>query len=258
MTTGRGGFFVHRKGSGGRPVVFLHALALSGALWDPVAEFLAPDHLVLAPDARGHGGSDWDGAEFTVEDMAADVAAIIETLDAGPANVVGMSMGGSVALVLAAERPDLVGNLVLADATASYGPDRVEEWAERARRATGVPREQQIKFQHERWFTPFFVDENPAEVARVSDIFLATDSTAHAAACRALGTLDATDRLADVTAETLVIVGRDDFATPPSMSAELASGIPGARFEVLDDTRHLSLIERADWWPVIAEHLSKE
>lgn len=247
---------VHRTGEDGRPVVLLHPLALSGAVWAPVAEYLAAQgRRVLAPDARGHGESPWDGADFTVADMAADVAAVIEDFGAGPADVIGLSMGGSIALMLAADRPDLVDRLVLADATASYGPNRVAEWAERAERAENVPRVEQLAFQRDRWFAEQFRAEHPEEVRRVSDIFVATDSTAHAAACRALGTLDATDRLGDVRARTLVLVGEEDYATPVAMAKELAAGIPGATLRVLEHARHLSLLERSDLWPVVAEHL---
>ncbi|TNC27788.1 alpha/beta fold hydrolase [Amycolatopsis alkalitolerans] len=246
---------VRRIGEAGRPVVLLHPLALSGAVWDPVAKFLSAGHQVLALDARGHGESPWDGKEFTVEDMAADAASVIEDFGSGPADVIGLSMGGSTALVLAATRPDLVHHLVLADATACYGPDRESEWAARAERAATVPRVEQLSFQRDRWFAEAFQQAHPEEVRRVSDIFVATDSRAHAAACRALGALDATAKLGDVEAETLVLVGDEDYATPPAMARELAGGIKGAKLRVLERTRHLSLLERPDLWPDVAEHL---
>jgi 3-oxoadipate enol-lactonase len=247
---------LHRTGTHGRPVLLLHPLALSGAVWDPVAEYLGARHQVLALDARGHGESSWDGTEFTVADMAADAAAVIEDFGAGPADVIGLSMGGSTALMLAATRPDLVHRLVLADATAWYGPDSVAEWAQRAERALGLDRHAQLEFQRDRWFADAFRASHPEEVERVCQIFVATDSKAHAAACRALGTLDARDRLGDVQAETLVLVGAEDYATPPSMSQELAAGIEGARLQVLDRARHLSLLERPDLWPVVAAHFA--
>lgn len=247
--------YAHRTGTSGRPVVLLHPLALSGAVWDPVAKFLGETHQVLALDARGHGQSPWDGKDFTVEDMAADAAGVIEEFGQGPADVIGLSMGGSTALVLAATRPDLVHHLVLADGTANYGPDRVPVWAERAERAVSVPRVKQLEFQRDRWFAEKFREEHPDEVQRVCDIFVATDSQAHAAACRALGALDATGLLGDVRAETLVLVGEEDYATPPEMARELADGIKGAQLRILERTRHLSLLERPDLWPDVATHL---
>ncbi|RTL66950.1 MAG: alpha/beta fold hydrolase [Pseudonocardiaceae bacterium] len=254
VTTARGTIEAGDVGEG-RPVVLLHALALSGRLFDPIVAEWAPRRRVITPDARGHGGSDWDGRPFTGEDMADDVAALIETLVGGPADVIGMSMGGSTAVLLAQRRPDLVARLVLADATADYGPDRVESWAERAEKAVNVPRQKQVDFQIDRWFSPPFVEANPDEVRRVCDIFVATDSAAHAAACHALGTVDAAGALGTITAPTLVMVGDEDYATPPAMAEQLAAGIPDAHLELLTATRHLSLIQRPDIWPTIEKHL---
>ena len=252
VTTGRGRFAVRATGDAGTPVVLLHPLALSGAVWDPVADHLGARHRVVTPDARGHGASEWDGGEFTIEDLAADAAAVIETMLPTPAHVVGMSMGGSAALVLAAARPELVGRLVLADTTACYGPDRVEKWAERARTAAGVPREKQLSFQTDRWFGEEFRSARPGEVERVAKIFTATDSRAHAAACRAFGGLDATALLPRITAPTLVLVGEEDYATPPAMARTIADGVAGSALRVLPGTRHLSLIERPGLWPDLA------
>jgi len=255
VDTQRGGFEVAVTGRGGRPLVALHALALSGRLWDPMAAALADTRTVLAPDARGHGGSDWDRGPFTIADLADDVAAIIEESADGPVDVIGLSMGGSTAILLAQRRPDLVARLVLADTTACYGPNRVAQWTERAEKAVGVPREKQVEFQVDRWFSPSFLLARPDEVHRVSDIFVATDSAAHAAACHAFAGLDAEPGLGEIKAPTLVLVGRDDYATPPAMAEVLAASIPDAQLEVLEDTRHLSLIERPDLWERVATHL---
>lgn len=257
VETGRGRFRVHYTGGTGSPVLLLHPLATAGSVWDPLARDLAAaGHRVVAPDARGHGGSDWDGEDFTVGDLAADAAAIVEELALGPAHVIGLSMGGSTAIVLAATRPDLVGRLVLADTTACYGPGRLGSWAERARKATGVSREKQLDFQLDRWFTGDFPGRNPDEVARIARIFLATDSRAHAAACRALGDLDATALLPRITAPTLVLAGEEDYATPPAMARTIAAGVPGARLRIVPGARHFGLLERPDLWPLVAAHLA--
>lgn len=252
VETPQGTLHVHETGASGRPLLLLHPLALSGAVWDPVAKFFADKARVLALDARGHGASTWDGKDFTVADMAADAAAVIEAAGGGPADVAGLSMGASTALSLAQARPDLVHRLVLADGTAYYGDDAVAVWAERAERATSVPREKQLDFQRDRWFAEPFREQQPDEVERVCEIFVKTDSAAHAAASRALGGLDARARLADVKAPTWVLVGEEDYATPPEMSQALADGITGAKLRVLEKTRHLSLLERADLWPELA------
>lgn len=255
--TTQGKLNVHRTGHAGGAVVLLHPLALSGAVFDPFAAYLAAaGHIVLATDSRGHGESGWDGNPFTIEDLADDTAAMVDTLGVGPVDVIGLSMGGSTALVFAANYPGLVRRLIVADASANYGPDREQVWADRADRATTFAREEQLSFQWDRWFTSAFRVTNPSEVDRVSRIFLATDSAVHAAACHALGALDATDLLPDIAADTLVLVGDEDYATPPAMSEEIAKHVPSAQFEILGRTRHLSLVERAEAWPLVVDFLA--
>jgi 3-oxoadipate enol-lactonase len=256
LETPRGTFEIRSWGESGDPVLFLHPLALSGEVWQPIGETLAKSgRRVLALDARGHGHSAWDGAPFTIEEMAEDVVAVLATLDLTRTDVVGMSMGGCTALALATANPDLVRGLVLADTTSSYGPRRVETWEQRARDVEQRPREALRDFQLDRWFSEGFRAEQPEECQRVAEIFLLTDSSAHAAACRAMGAFDHSDRLGRVRARTLVIVGDEDYATPPEMATTLAEGIPRSRLEVLSATRHLSLVENRDAWTVLANHL---
>ena len=240
---GAGRMAVRIEGTG-EPVVLLHPLATSGALWQPVA--LAQDFQVLAPDLRGHGGTSWDGAEFGIPDLAADLAEALDALGLDSVHLLGMSMGGSVAMTFAGRYPQRVRSLILADTTPWYGEQAATTWAARAEQAATKPRAEQVAFQVDRWFTESFRDSEPVEVRRVSDIFVATSSAAHAAACRAFGRMDVRDLLPAITARTLVVVGAQDYATPPAMAEALANAVPGARLLVLPELRHMALIERPE------------
>ena len=240
----------------GPAVVLLHPLAQCGEFWRPLIDELTSRFRVLAPDARGHGSSPWNGEEFSVVDLASDVANLLEHAGERSAAVLGMSMGGCTAIALAARQPELVSRLVLADTTADYGPDKEQAWAARARAAVEKTREQQLGFQHDRWFSPGFLNSAPDEVARVSNLFLATDSHAHAAASRALGGYEDIAKLAQIQAPTLVVVGDEDYATPPEMARTLAQDIPDAQLQVLPETRHLSLIQNRTVWPQVIDHLA--
>jgi 3-oxoadipate enol-lactonase len=242
----------------GEPLVLLHPLAMSGELWGPLAEQLAGEFQVFAPDLRGHGGTSWDRDGFSERDMAADLVQALDTLSMGPVHLLGMSMGGSVAMTFAGLYPDRVRSLTLADTTAWYGETAVSDWAERAEKAVSVPRTKQLTFQVDRWFTETFRTEHPTEVDRVSRIFVATDSEAHAAACRMMGSLDARDLLASIPARTLVLVGAEDYATPPDMAKQLAESIPDAKLLVLPALRHMSLIEQPSLAGLIRAHLNNQ
>lgn len=237
----------------GEPLVMLHPLALAGDLWEPLADALADQFQVFTPDLRGHGDTSWDGGAFSIADMAHDLAQALDTLGSGPVHLLGMSMGGSVAMTFAGLYPDRVRTLTLADTTAWYGENAVTAWAERAEKAVSVPREKQVGFQVDRWFSDTFRDTHPDDVGRVVDLFVATDNAAHAAACRAMGALDARDLLPAITAPTLVLVGEHDYATPPDMARYLADHITGATLRVLPDLRHMALIEQPELATTVRE-----
>jgi len=246
----------YRRWGSGEPLILLHPLALSGELWEPLAETLSDEFDVLAVDLRRHGGSEWDGKPFTIEDLARDLADALDSLGLDKISLLGLSMGGSVAVTFAGLFPGRVRSLVLADTTAWYGEDAVKAWTERAEKARDVPRLKQVPFQLDRWFSPEFRENHAAEADRVVQIFLHTDSEAHGAASVAMGELDSRALLPAVRASTLVLVGEHDYATPPSMAEALAAGITGATLEVLPGLRHMSLIERPALVARIRAHLS--
>ncbi|GEL25800.1 alpha/beta hydrolase [Pseudonocardia sulfidoxydans NBRC 16205] len=101
-------------GGGGTPILLLHGLMGRATTWWPVARRLTGHGRVIGLDARGHGRSQATGP-WTTERLAADAAELLDQLGAGPAIVVGHSMGGLHALALAASRPDLVQAVVVED-----------------------------------------------------------------------------------------------------------------------------------------------
>jgi 3-oxoadipate enol-lactonase len=242
----------------GRPLVLLHPLALAGRVWGPFADRLAETFRVIKVDVRGHGESTWDGKPFPIADLAADVTAVLDALGIESAHLLGLSMGGSIAVAVAGLHPQRVDRMFLADTTAWYGDDAVAAWTQRADRALNVPRERQVEFQIDRWFTGAFREGHPEEVCRVVDVFLATDSRVHAAAARAMGQMDSRDLLPAVTAPTLVVTGVEDYATPPEMGRLIAERVREGRSITLPGLRHLSLIERPELADLVIEHLEEK
>nr|WSY57156.1 alpha/beta hydrolase [Streptomyces sp. NBC_00886] len=110
------------------PVLLLHCRGTDGTDWTQIAEQLAADprpHRVYAPDLRGHGSSGWPGTEpgatadaYAYEAMRDDVRALLTGLGIEGVDVVGHSLGGIVAYLLAQEVPDVVRRLVLEDVPA--------------------------------------------------------------------------------------------------------------------------------------------
>jgi len=113
------GINIHYTRTGGSkpPLILLHGLTANGACWAAVAHTLEGDYDVIMPDARGHGKSSVPDDGYRYEDHANDVVGLIEALRLSPPILIGHSMGGLVAAVVASRNPKLLRCLILADPT---------------------------------------------------------------------------------------------------------------------------------------------
>jgi pimeloyl-ACP methyl ester carboxylesterase len=113
----------HDTGSG-RPLVLLHGGFLDHRMWEDQIPAFAADHRVIAPDFRGHGRSPNASGPYRHGD---DVAALLRHLDTGPAVLVGLSMGGGIAVDVALDHPDLV-EAVIVSGTGTSEPEFTDPW----------------------------------------------------------------------------------------------------------------------------------
>lgn len=114
----------------GRTVVLLHPNRTNARVWDLAVAAMRRRDRVIALDHRGHGDSEWPDGGYQLEDYVADDIEFIESLGAGPVDLVGAATGGNIALLLASVRPDLVRTLVVLDPGLSLDPGisrRVQE-----------------------------------------------------------------------------------------------------------------------------------
>jgi pimeloyl-ACP methyl ester carboxylesterase len=109
-------------GGNDRPVLLLHGLAGHAREWDETASWLATGHRVVALDQRGHGQSERSPSDVSRAAFVDDAEAWIEELDLAPVVLIGQSLGAHTAFLTAARRPDLVGALVVAEATPQADP----------------------------------------------------------------------------------------------------------------------------------------
>lgn len=123
-----GGATIHyrRTGGAGRPLVLLHGLTGNGACWSPLARSLQAEFDVVAPDARGHGESGAPLHGYRYDDHASDVVGLIRALGLAAPILLGHSMGGMTAAVVASRVGDAIGGVILVDPT-FLSPQRQRE-----------------------------------------------------------------------------------------------------------------------------------
>jgi 3-oxoadipate enol-lactonase len=233
-------------------LALIHSLAMDGSIWDGVAANLADQAQILTYDCRGHGRSGRKAISFTTELFARDLKELLDHVGWQTSAVAGCSMGGCVAQEFAGRYPSQVTALGLIDTTAWYGEDAPKNWRERAATARSKGLASMAEFQITRWFGDQFRAAHPDLVKSATDTFQANDVACYAATCVMLGDADLRRYLPALRIPVAVIVGEDDYATPPAMSEQLHKMIPGSTLTILPGARHLSPVECPDQ---IASHL---
>jgi 3-oxoadipate enol-lactonase len=237
--------FTHRPAPwpGAPRVALIHSLALDASVWDGVVERLQGDAELLTYDCRGHGRSTRRAGAFTAEGFARDLAELFDHIGWTSATIAGCSMGGCVALAFAGLFPDRVEGLGLIDTTAWYGEGAAAKFADRATEARTRGMAGLIDFQLTRWFTDAFRTARPPDLERAMAVFLANDIECYASTCALLGAADLRAVLPRLRVPVAILVGEEDYATPPAMARALHDAISGSTLTVLSSARHLTTIE---------------
>ena len=245
---------VRSRGSG-RPLLLIHGFTGRGTSWAGHATAFARRFRLIVVDLPGHGRSGTpadDPARISVERTADDLATILRRLGAAPAHVIGYSLGARIALRLAIAHP---GCRRPARPREPVGRDRGSGGTRRPARprtrpspagssATGSRRSSTSGRRSRIFATQAALP--PARAARIRAIRLANRPAGLAASLRGAGqgTMEPLgDRLAAVSARTLVIAGALDDVGRPRAEA-VAAGIPGARLAVVDGSGHTPHDER--------------
>ncbi len=228
-------------------LVLLHAFPLGARMWEPQQALAASGWHVVMPQFRGFDCSTPDGLDAqSLDDYAADVADLMQTLSVSRAVIGGLSMGGYVALALYRRAPALFAGLILADTRAEA--DSKEARANRTRLialagaagVSGVADDMLPKL-----LGATTQSTQPAIEGRVRALIAANQVGAVQAALRGMMTRDdSTELLPSIAVPALVVVGDEDTLTPPAASETMASALPSATLVVIPQAGHLSNLEQ--------------
>ena len=222
-------------------LVFANSLGTDFRLWDAVVARLGDRFRTIRFDKRGHGLSADAAEPFSIEDHVDDLAGVLDRLAVTSAVVIGLSVGGMIALGLAARRPDLVRGLVLSNTAHRIGS--AEMWDARisAIRAHGLASIADAVM--ERWFSPEFRRDHASEVAGWRAMLSRTPAEGYVATCAAIRDGDYEAAARGVSVPTLCIAGSADGSTPPEVVARMADLVPGAFFTIVPGVGHLPPVE---------------
>jgi pimeloyl-ACP methyl ester carboxylesterase len=238
----------YRDEGAGLPVIFLHAFPLNQTMWDDQVTALRNHCRVVTLDLRGFGHSDAPQGPYKMDQMAADVRALMTILNLDKVVLVGLSMGGYIALALYRNYPETLRALVLADTRASGDTQE----ARRRRLKSAERAELDGSTAIARDMVPLLlglstIENRPSVVKRVQAMIESNTPQGIAGAQRGMAERrDSTYILAGIDFPVLIVVGSEDTLTPVADAESLRNGIPGARMCVIESAGHLSNLERPD------------
>ncbi|EWY36483.1 esterase [Skermanella stibiiresistens SB22] len=234
----------------GEPLVVLHGLFGSARNWNTVAKRLGDSHRVHALDMRNHGGSPWS-SDMGYADMAEDVEDYIEGRHLGPVSLLGHSMGGKAAMVVALTRPDLVDKLIVADIAPVTYRHTLMPYVEamRAVDLSGVGRRGEVDTQ-----LAASIPEAPIRGFLLQNLVAENGAFSWRINLEALG-----DRMDELTAfptadlaglrfdkPTLFLAGERSDYVRPSAHDEIKRLFPNSRVETLANAGHWLHAEQPD------------
>lgn len=234
----------------GEPLIFVPSTAFSGEVWKPSQMPLEPSLQLVFHDPRGCGRSISEQAVYTIEQMALDIAALMDHLKITAAHLIGHSMGGRIALSLAQNFPGRVKSLIMAASGSGPagrpGSDCIP----------GLPHRMVVELvemgfekyiyreivESDTFFTKDYRETHPGRVQEFYELAWKTHAKLpeFVHLCIARHNFEGTHRLGDVKAPTLVLIGEADTlgSNHIAQSRVLKDRIPGAEMKILAGQSH--------------------
>ncbi len=198
----------YQRSGAGEPLVFLNGLSSDISEWQGLSLSLSRKYDFIAIDNRGAGRSDKPDAPYTIEMMANDVARVMDSLGVKNANILGLSMGGRIAVALALSRPELVKSLVLV--------------------STRMQRTKRHGWIHRLWLN--LTSRNKARGSKQYP----QPYYAFKRQWEASGSYNATARLHELRVPTLILHGKDDPLIPIKLANEMHESIEDSKLIIFN------------------------
>ncbi len=238
--------FVREEGrTSGLPLIFIHGFPFSHAMWQPQVEYFKNKFRIVAYDVRGHGSSPVSDGQYTIEYFVDDLLQLLDELKIKRAVLVGLSMGGYIALRAVERFPERICALVLCDTKSEQDSNQAK--INRFRLIKDVKENGSGKFAREfikTVFAPLTFINNAELIEKIQDIIARNSPFGLAGTMLALASrTDTTSSLVSIKVPTLIMIGEHDALTPPAAGKAMQQRIPRSEFYIIPNAAHLSNLE---------------
>jgi 3-oxoadipate enol-lactonase len=229
-------------------VCITHSLASDGGSWaEQAPALLQAGFRVLRIDMRGHGGSDPIAGDYTMQELAGDVVAVLDGLSIPRVHYIGLSIGGMLGQAFALDHQDRLISILWCDTLPASPPGAAEIWGPRVkavREANSLA--PIVDASMDRYLTPAFKTRNPGRWKQIEDTILGTTAQGYLGCSAAIMNFDFVPRLPSIRRPLLVVCGEHDAGTPAPENRKIAGLVPGARYEEIAGMRHFPNVEAPD------------
>lgn len=232
----------------GPPLVLLHGFPLSHAMWQAQIDYFSRSHRVIAPDLRGFGASQVVPGTASMEQMADDVQALLDSLRVNePVVLAGLSMGGYVAFQFWRKYAQRLRALVLCDTrSVPDSPEAVEGRLKTAEKIRSLgSTEPLVEAMTPKLFAPQTLRDQPKLVDEQRQVMWHTSPNGAAAALLGMAARpDATEYLVQMALPALVVVGEHDAIATVDEMRQIAQAIAGSEFAIIPGAGHMAPLEQ--------------
>jgi 3-oxoadipate enol-lactonase len=233
----------------GQPLLLIHGFPLNRNLWKPQISDLSSVARILAPDLRGHGGSDPVTGPYSMDLLADDCSALLDEIEVEqPAVICGLSMGGYITLAFYRRYPERVAGLILAATRA--GADSAVGKANRDKMASLAKEQGASAVADEllpKMLSPRTYATDPELVERVNQILKTNSVEGIVGALMGMKErADSTAMLEEIDVPTLILHGVDDQLIPLAEAETMHAAIEGSQFHAIAEAGHLLNLEQPE------------
>ena len=227
-------------------VVLIHGIGLSQHIWADFMQPLATDYCVLAYDLMGHGGSQPPASPPDLQAYARQLMQLLDALSIQQAHLIGFSLGGMINRRCAMDYSDRVQSLVILNSPHERDPQVQAQIEARASKIAVHSVEAVLPETLQRWFTPAYREQNPAQVAAIGEAVLQNHPQVYGECYRVLatGVKELIRPQPPIAQPTLVITGAKDTGSSPEMTHAIAAEMANAQALIVPELQHMGLVEQ--------------
>jgi len=232
----------------GLPLIFIHGFPFNKKMWEKQLSALKGTHWCIAYDVRGHGDSEPGAAQFSIPQFADDLFFFMDALKIEKALIVGLSMGGYIALHAMEQQPQRIAGLVLCDTQCAADSDEAREKRKKTiafiqKNGLSVYAEESLK----NLFAPASFHDKKDEVTFIKDTILKTPAENICFTLQALADRKETcTLLTQIKVPVCILVGKEDKVTSPELAGKMHGLIKDSTLHVIEGAGHLSNLENPE------------